>query len=1256
MYVSPGRTESVTADISYNPITISWDVKETEVEDEYKVTTTVKYETNVPMPVVKVTIPKSIDGDNMAVGDAVMINMNLTNIGLIRAMDVRTVIPRDLTEWKFEALDYTEPFELNPQQSVNVPIRITRIADESQRAPMFAPSSRSVGGNMITNFGNCMTAMGSSYKGMCGKELKDNTSAENMAMKACAASATAMAIGEILEHVFGGGWVMPSVGGGGGGDAGGGGNGGGDSSYGAVESRFSICDTCDAKRAENLINTLLGHTWLGGFNDALNDAIEAYRSDPNHQYRFVVKKMGETIDEYIGDKLDEAAFGPYKDMVGVAVEVYELTEPCGDDEDDTPRRIPLRSVSPASKHSWVEEFNKIGRSYADQLMAMHRLQLMAFGDSVWFSDVDAEKHAFLKYAYSQPDGIIPSDKEIEARRPRSVSMSQAKALFLHINGSGDSFPSENALEDQLAIFEEGNKAAADKGYSSLTDQFYEAYDDYRKHFEEMQSNSVCASVTLQISQTMTMTRQAFRGTLKVFNGHELKPMKDVRLNLIVKDEDGNTATSHEFQINGESLDGFTGNLDPASGWELPANTTGVSEILFIPTKFAAPDKDKVYSFGGSLTYLDPYTDLEVTRNLYPVSLTVKPSPELDLTYFVQRDVFSDDPLTPDVIEPTVPAEFALVINNKGRGDATNVRLTTEQPKIIENEKGLLIDFMLKSSQLNGSEKVMSLGGSIATDFGTIAAGSTAYAQWWLESTLLGHFVEYDVEATHVTSYGNPDLSLLDNVSIHELIHGFTLGSDGSPAARAFLVNDIVDSEDMPDMLYFSDGTPECAVGIAQSVAVSRRSDTVYEITATPSGAEGWYYASVDDPTGGRQKLVSVTRASDGAKFPVDNFWQTECTMRDGKDPVHEARLHMAANMTSDETFVLEFEECPLVTLEVKEFTGLPGEDILYAPLRKVGVTFNKPVVASSFTADDISLTCAGKHVDVSGIVVTPVSDTDFIVAFDRETSADGYYVMTVSTENITDTEGFNGRNGKNASWIQYVDGKVSLTVNVMPTEGGTVSPVSQRFDHGSTVTMKASASEGYDFTGWMHEGVMFTSEPEFDYVLLADEEFTATFAIRHYNVVVDFDPAGGRVENAASGIYRHGTVLDMTAIPNDGFAFDGWYVDDEERSKDVSFAITVKGNMTVHADFNRTSGIGIVDAGSSGLVISPTPLRDMMTVDGEFLNIQMVTVFDISGGISLRWADIPVGSSLDVSSLTPGFYIVRAVTEKGVFTRKVLKL
>lgn len=1040
VYVSPGELKTVTVNISYNPISISWDVEETEVEDEYKVETNVTYETNVPMPVVKVTLPKSIDGDNMAVGDATMITMNLTNIGLMRAYDVRLLIPDGMTEWKFEALDYTEPFELDAQQSVDVPIRITRIADESKEQVR----RKSVAGNMITNYGNCMTAAGNSYKGMCGKDWKENVAAEKMAMKMCATSATMMAIGEILEKVYKNGWIMPMVPGGGRGGGGGDGPGGG-GYYGTPQSTFSLCNPCDAQMASDLIDKLFELTPAKTFNETLNDVIENYKDTHGEgNYHFVVKKMGEDLGDYTEDEFKEAFAGELSkgvDMIEFAVEVYQISKSCEEDGGD--KKVRRAAGASGSGNSMSDVFTEVGQRYAGYLKTMYDLQLMAYGDSIWCREQSMEKFRYMQYVYSQPDGFIPDDAEIERNRPESVTFAQAKALFEHVNGLSATFPTQEAFDAKVAEFEAGQQEAVAAGYANMTEQFSTTYDNYVEYLHDMQSNSVCATVSLRISQTMTMTRQAFRGTLTVFNGHESVPMRDLTLNLVVRDDKGNVATSHEFQMNAETLEGFTGALELPGGWELAAGETGTATVLFIPTKYAAPDKGVRYSFGGSISYVDPYSGLVVTRSLYPSVLTVKPSPELDLTYFMQRNVYADDPLTPERVEPTDAAEFALVLKNKGMGDATGVRMVTEQPVITENEKGLLIDFELVSSQLNGKDKTLSLGGTIATDFGTIPAGKTAYAQWWLESSLLGHFLDYDVSASHVTSYGNPDLSLLDQVTIHELVHGFTVDAEGEMPLRGFLVNDILDADDRADTVYFSDGSAETGASQSSSMTSEKVSDNVYQVTVTANvtGDGGWYFGSMDDPTGGRKRLISVIRDSDGKELPVDNFWQTWCTIADGKDPVHETLLHGVVVMTGQQqSYTLTFEPRPDVELEVERFRGVERDESLTQPLDKLGVVFNKDVDGSTFTVEDLQLTCAGRSVSLEPAGVVQMNHREFEIDFGPATSKSGSYVLTVLTEGITDADGYTGRGGRNITWVQALD--ASGTESVLAGHDGLlVTPV-----------------------------------------------------------------------------------------------------------------------------------------------------------------------------------------------------------------------
>ena len=613
-------------------------------------------------------------------------------------------------------------------------------------------------------------------------------------------------------------------------------------------------------------------------------------------------------------------------------------------------------------------------------------------------EIESSKDVFVVDSRSvSPVSISFMDSQYGLLKGQSVSPS---VLCTWSDGSQSIIDCDLVSDSGIISVENGAVSAKNRGKAVLMAKFEglscQAYvlvldADVEVGDEDSESNKgVCSSITLQFKQTMTMTRQAFRGTLTVFNGHESIAMKDVRLNLEVKDEEGNPAGTHEIQIDTESLDTFGGEVDGA--WTLDAQKTGKATILFIPTKYAAPTEAKNYSFGGTLSYVDPFTDLVVTRDLFPVTMTVKPSPNLDMTYFMQRDILGDDPLTTNKVEPIVPAEFSLLIHNTGAGDATNVNMVTNQPEIIDNEKGLNIKFELLSSQLNGEEHSLALGGSVATAFGTIEAGKTAYAQWWFTSTLLGHFTDYDVKATHVSSYDNPDLSLLDQVTIHELIRSIKVPKTD---LAGFLVNDNVDSEDLPDMLYLSDGTIE-EVAVAKRSTIQSSGTYQYILTVTPSES-GWNYGSISDPTNGRQTLVSIVRKSDGTSIDTRNIWQTSCTLRDGKEPFYENIIHFVDKMgTAQEEYQLTFEPGPSVVLEVSSFEGILAEnETVDKSVTEVTVHFNKEVNASTFTTEDLTLVLQGETQDASLIKIQKVDDQTFVLDLTALTKRDGYYILTV---------------------------------------------------------------------------------------------------------------------------------------------------------------------------------------------------------------------------------------------------------------------
>src|ERR1700675_3987846 len=94
----------------------------------------------------------------------------------------------------------------------------------------------------------------------------------------------------------------------------------------------------------------------------------------------------------------------------------------------------------------------------------------------------------------------------------------------------------------------------------------------------------------------------------------------------------------------------------------------------------------------------PVTRQQVVLPLLSAPITVYPEARLNLAYFQQRDVYSDDPFTPEV-EPSEPFALGLIVKNVGAGAAHNFQITSGQPRIVDNEKGLLIDFSLIGTRI-----------------------------------------------------------------------------------------------------------------------------------------------------------------------------------------------------------------------------------------------------------------------------------------------------------------------------------------------------------------------------------------------------------------------------------------------------------------------------------------------------------------------------------------------------------------------------
>lgn len=1145
LLVDPGTETKKVVNLSYEAINIDWKVEETEIQDEYEIKTNVKFETQVPVPVVELTVPDRIYTENLRKGESLIFNATLTNKGLIAAKDVQLLLPENVTSWRFEPIGPGKANELAPGQSKEIPIRVTKDpGDDGDDGP-------------------CVVYIGTLYYWECGPDKKWHKYYKSIQITICKGKTPVV--------------VYPSTGSGGGSGPGGGPGGGGGGGYGPSSNIPTVTQKVD-KSCNPCLNMYIQKITECGVNVGLsllkNNPLGCIvglgfcARDLNKDFHSW-RSWGGCVASAVGCI---PGIGPVPALVGCLI---SLTEPC--EANNASAKMRAGNSSSYSEPSYITDFKNKLAIPLQESKAFQNLLLEYFGDEVWVNETNGEDlQGLMVMLQSSEEEVLTADNYIKYK-PQNVTKEQYYKFIERLNNTALAKTDDGNYIDLSKVagyvneINSANEQSVLMGYESTTDMLRKEYALLKGRLEES-SSSVCSSITLQFTQKMVMTRQAFRGTLTVFNGNEQEAMKDVKLTLTVTDEKGNIAMSDKFQVNPEKLEGFNGKLDFTDGWTLDAQKEGVATVLFIPTKKAAPTVETRYAFGGTLSYVDPFTGLEVTRDLTPITLTVKPSPNLDLTYFMQRDIKGDDPLTKEV-EPSEEAEFSLLINNLGYGDATNVKMTTNQPEIVDNEKGLKVKFELMSSQLNGQEKTLALGGNVSTDFGTIPAHSTSYAQWWIKSSLLGHFTDYDVTATHLISYGNKDLSLLNDVTIHELIRSIDV-TKGDKTLKGFMTNDIVDADDTPDMLYLSDGEIE-KVNVAASSSITKTSDTEYTLTITPS-EEGWNYGNLSDPTYGVSALKSVTRASDGKQISLRNFWQTDRTLRDGKDPLYENRIHFADQFDGKnaESYILTFEATPSLMLEVASIEGAPAEDeVATQPVNTLKVMFNKYIDPATFTSEDIQINVQGKEQDSQLVKISTEDNKNFVLDLTQlnASAGNGYYTLTVQTSGITDSEGFAGKTGKTASWTLFVNSQVKLLTSVYPENAGEVigRVAGNEVAYGTTVQLVAKAKEGYQFASWSLNGETISTNDTISQVALGDLTMVANFEKKTYQVNIAENCEGGCITQTYTGVYHYGDQLVLKAEADEDYSFAHWTVNGKQTEDAETLSLIVDKDLTVSASFKQ---------------------------------------------------------------------------------------
>lgn len=316
------------------------------------------------------------------------------------------------------------------------------------------------------------------------------------------------------------------------------------------------------------------------------------------------------------------------------------------------------------------------------------------------------------------------------------------------------------------------------------------------------------------------------------------------------------------------------------------------------------------------------------------------------------------------------------------------------------------------------------------------------------------------------------------------------------------------------------------------------------------------------------------------------------------------------NITWDSVF-LTFSNC----YYNDALDGLWGSGRWFVAENESGIDYDKFVAVS--TAESFNTTRSQTIFTLEFIVRIPPQPSETLIRFETDKLSDS------QAENITHlVEDGTYRFGS------------SLTITTVGGGSVTKSPNQAAYLNGTVVTLTAIPAPGWSFASWSGDASGLVNQTTVN--MTSDKFVTATFTQNTYTFWIAVVGQGNVILNS-SGPYHFDDVIQLSAVPAAGWAFDYW-------SGDLSGSVnpttlTISGNASVTATFTQTSQniytLSISIDGNGSVTLNRTGPYNYGDV------VQLTAMANVSWGF-LSWSGNLTGYANPVTLTMTGNFTVTA--------------
>lgn len=351
------------------------------------------------------------------------------------------------------------------------------------------------------------------------------------------------------------------------------------------------------------------------------------------------------------------------------------------------------------------------------------------------------------------------------------------------------------------------------------------------------------------------------------------------------------------------------------------------------------------------------------------------------------------------------------------------------------------------------------------------------------------------------------------------------------------------------------------------------------------------------------------------------------------DPTLVQVTPASKTVSAGQTFSINISCTPGQSIKSYELKLSFNPALLQANSVSEGTIFNG---YSTFFNDGTINNTAGTIVDVYGLIVgeggtsNPGSlvSISFTAQAASGTTAIGLYDVGITNDTayvpVTITNG-------TITLRQF-----TLTITLDGSGSVTKSPNQATYAYGTVVQLTAVASTGWAFSSW--SGNLTGGSNPASITMNGNRSVTAHFTANQYTLTIITDGSGTVTKNPNQATYTYGTVVTLTAVPADGWAFSSW-TGDLTGSQNPK-TITMNSSKTVTAHY--------VDSMAPQMTAIARTTSAPLDTDPVFgwVNVSCTITDNIAVSQVLLQIHNPGGSWTNVSmtSRTSGKYYYRSTT------------